>query len=112
MSGKNPMDNAIVRFVTQKKHKWRGTYVRIFALTSTQILNVDPNSWNVTNSWNYDPDLVSFSPSVSNDVEFTLTLKVRHTRLAWLLFSSRSCFSHVALDRRFEYRISNIEYRI
>lgn len=73
----NPMDQAVVRFLVKKLHKWRGTYQRIFVLTKTHVVNVDPNNWNVTNSWAYTPDIVAFSPSVSNDTEFTLTVKVR-----------------------------------
>ena len=70
------MDGAVVRFMCKKLHKWRGTYQRIFLLTPTHVVNVDPGNWNVTNSWAYDPDLVAFSPSVASDEEFTLTIKV------------------------------------
>ena len=71
----NPMEGCIVRFMCKKHHKWRGKYERMFVLTKTHIVNVDPSNWNVTNTWAYQPDVVSFSPSVTSESEFTLTIK-------------------------------------
>jgi hypothetical protein len=53
----------------------RGKYARLFAMTKTTLLNIDPDNWSVTNTWPYPTDVVDFSPNVSSPDEFTLTVK-------------------------------------
>ena len=49
-------------------------YSRLFCLTGSQLLNVDPDNFTVTNTWSLPGDFVDFEPSVANDTEFTLTM--------------------------------------
>ncbi len=53
----------------------RGKYARLFALTRTSIINIDPDTWSVTNTWPYATDLVDFNPNVASPDEFTVTVK-------------------------------------
>lgn len=63
------------KFLTLKSHALRGKYARLFAMTKTTLLNIDPDNWSVTNTWPYPTDVVDFSPNVSSPDEFTLTVK-------------------------------------
>lgn len=63
------------RFMVVKKSTWRGSYPRLFAISRSHVLNVDPSNWNTTNSWALDGEVVGFSPQLSTDVDFTVTVR-------------------------------------
>ena len=50
-------------------------YSRLFVLTKSQLLNVDPDNFQVTNTWKLAEEVVDFEPSVSSDTEFTVTVR-------------------------------------
>lgn len=41
------------RFLVQKISTWKGRYERIFAITKTDLVNLDPSNWKVTNTWDF-----------------------------------------------------------
>ena len=86
-------ENLAARFLCTKLHSWRGKYARIVALTNTQLLNLDPSDYKVTNTWSIAPGaggVVDFSASAAAPSEFSLTLSngkksdVRERRIVYL----------------------------
>lgn len=46
-----------------RKHSWRGKYNRLFCLTNTSVVTLNPSTLEVTNTWEYK-DIISLVPSV------------------------------------------------
>ncbi|KAJ4837594.1 DnaJ sub C grv2 [Turnera subulata] len=60
------------------KHSWRGRYKRILCISAVSIITLDPNSLNVTNSYDVASDFEGAAPIIGRDensVEFNLNLR-------------------------------------
>jgi DnaJ homolog subfamily C member 13 len=69
-----PVAGILANYVVTKISSWRGRYQRLFALLEGGVVNVDPLNFQVTNMWRYGSEVVDFSPSVSAENEFTMTV--------------------------------------
>lgn len=60
------------------KHSWRGRYKRILCISNVLIITLDPNTLNVTNSYDVGRDFEGASPILGRDEnsnEFNLSLR-------------------------------------
>eukprot|EP00298_Acanthocystis_sp_HF-20_P020615 c25664_g1_i1.p1 GENE.c25664_g1_i1~~c25664_g1_i1.p1 ORF type:complete len:120 (-),score=44.02 c25664_g1_i1:3-362(-) len=57
------------------KISWKGKYERVFALTKDAVNTIDPKEWRVTNTWLFEAEGVSATPSSESDEMFQLTFK-------------------------------------
>ena len=57
------------------KNSWKGKYARIFCVCEKSALTLNPTTFDVTNEWTYDKDLVDITCAGIDTQEFSITVK-------------------------------------
>eukprot|EP00968_Pinguiococcus_pyrenoidosus_P020799 scaffold2541_cov262-Pinguiococcus_pyrenoidosus.AAC.8 len=60
----------IAKFQTRKVRSWRSSYKRVFGLTKSEIVTIDPSDFSVTNRFSY-ASIRHVRPSETSDEEFS-----------------------------------------
>jgi hypothetical protein len=62
------------RCLATKVHRWRGKYGRIFELTGQHLRNLDPDTWKVTNEWEWRENFGGVVADPADATAMTLTI--------------------------------------
>eukprot|EP01029_Cantina_marsupialis_P011436 TRINITY_DN254_c0_g1_i11.p1 TRINITY_DN254_c0_g1~~TRINITY_DN254_c0_g1_i11.p1 ORF type:complete len:2390 (-),score=794.21 TRINITY_DN254_c0_g1_i11:807-7976(-) len=76
MSAADSEKDFVTKYLATKSHKWRGQYLRVFAMANSGFVNMDPNNWELTNTWTFSGlEAAHVSPdNAKSDDEFMLEI--------------------------------------